>query len=128
MTVQTLEIVAPVGDERHMVWIVVDGRIRIVDSRPLPAERFGNGHLWLYDHGTSDLDDPYTCGLCGLAKWKSYKEPCEYGRTPEDLNADRAQWVADHLYDGEPVWEVRNGFRQAQRPVLVQRMGSRRPV
>lgn len=125
MSVQSLETVAPQGDECHMVWVVVDGNIHLVDSRPLPAKRFTNGHFWMFDGGGSDIEDPYSCGLCDLAKWKSYKEPCEYGRTPEDLNAERARWIADHLYDGEPVWEVRNGFRQARRPVLVRRVGSR---
>ncbi|MFF0746588.1 hypothetical protein ACFYVL_39985 [Streptomyces sp. NPDC004111] len=124
MTVQTVEIVAPEGDECHKVWVVVDGEVRLADSRPLPAKRFGNGHFWMFDGGASDLDDPYSCGLCGEAKWKSYKVPCANGRTPEDLNAERAQWIAEHLYDGEPVWEVRNGFRHPVKPVLVRRVHS----
>ncbi|MDI5964836.1 hypothetical protein [Streptantibioticus silvisoli] len=76
------------------------GRIRQVDSSPLPPQRFGNGHLWMFDGGVSDVEDPYTCGLCGQSKWRSYNTPCAEGRTPDDLNAERAQWIADHRFHG----------------------------
>ncbi|MEU6768627.1 hypothetical protein ABZ916_39720 [Streptomyces sp. NPDC046853] len=116
MRKQTVRIVTPTEDEQHLVWIVSDDYPRLVDPRPLPASRFGNGHFWMFDHGTSDPDEPYTCGLCFEVKWKSYDKPCAKGRTPEDLNAERDQWIADSLLDKEPVWEVRDGLRQAQWP------------
>jgi len=116
MSVQTVGIVEPTEAEQHMVWVLSDNYPRLVDSRPLPASRFGNGHFWMFDHGTTDPDQPYTCGLCIEAKWKSYDKPCAEGRTPEDLNAERAQWIADNALDAPPVWEVRNGNRQAARP------------
>lgn len=96
-----------VTEENVMVWVVSEGYLRLVDSRPLPDERFGNGHFWMFDHGTTDADQPYTCGLCNEAKWKSYDKPCAEGRTSDDLNHERAQWIKEHLSDGEPEFRVR---------------------
>lgn len=87
--------------------VLESGRIEEVDTAPLPAKRFGNGHFWMYDGGGSDPDEPYTCGLCGEAKWKSYRTPCANGRTPEDLNAERARWIADNRFVGELPWYIR---------------------
>jgi len=87
--------------------VMKSGRIESVDPAPLPAERFGNGHFWMCDGGVTDPDDPYTCGLCGEAKWKVYGTPCERGRTPEDLNAERARWIADNRFVGELPWHIR---------------------
>lgn len=90
------------------VWVALEGgRIELVDTTPLPPERFGNGHFWMFDHFTSDMDDPYSCGLCGEAKWKVYDAPCEHGRTPDDLNAERAQWIEEHRHVGEIDWLIR---------------------
>jgi len=98
------------------VWVVLEsGRIESVDTAPLPAERFDNGHFWMFDGGVSDLDSPYSCGLCDGPKWRSYKTPCEYGRTPEDLNAERAQWIAENRYFGELPWYAREGVPAASK-------------
>ncbi|MEU9557365.1 hypothetical protein [Streptomyces fumanus] len=92
------------------VYVVLEsGRIESVDPAPLPADRFGNGHFWMFDGFASDMDDPYSCGLCGEAKWKSYRTPCANGRTPEELNAERAQWIADNRFVGALPWYVREG-------------------
>ncbi|MFI6468745.1 hypothetical protein ACIBL5_00530 [Streptomyces sp. NPDC050516] len=95
-------------EECTNVWVVSARRLSLVDNRPLPDDRFGNGHFWMHDGGASDLDDPYSCGLCSEAKWKVYRQPCPNGRTPEDLNHERAQWIKEHLYDGDPQFYVRD--------------------
>ncbi|GHF81805.1 hypothetical protein [Streptomyces thermodiastaticus] len=96
------------------VWVVLEGgRLELVDAAPLPAERFDDGHFWMFDGFGSDLDDPYSCGLCGEAKWKVYGTPCAVGRTPEELNAERAAWIAEHAYDGELEWVIRGAELQA---------------
>lgn len=96
------------------VWVVLsDGRIELADTAPLPPERFGNGHFWMFDNFTSDMDDPYSCGLCGEAKWKVSGLPCAAGRTPEELNAERLAWIAENAYDGEPEWSIRRPLAEA---------------
>lgn len=92
------------------VWVVVDGRIELIDSAPMGPERLDeHGHFWLFDDFTSDMDAPYSCGLCGEPRWKAYGEPCKEARPLDELNADRAAWIAEHRYDGEPQWVIREG-------------------
>jgi hypothetical protein len=42
-----------------------------------------------------------------------YGTPCAVGRTPEELNAERAAWIAEHAYDGELEWVIRGAELQA---------------
>ena len=95
------------------VWVVVEGRIELVDSAPLGPERLDNGHFWLFDNFASDMDAPYSCGLCGEPQWKAYGEPCKEARPLDDLNAERAAWIAERRFDGEPVWQVLQPFARA---------------
>lgn len=96
------------------VYVLSDtGVVREVDPEPLPADRFSDGHFWLFDHSAMDLDAPYSCGLCGEEQWKAYGRPCANGRTPEDLNAERAAWIAERRYVGELPWYIREGVSVA---------------
>lgn len=91
--------------EGAKVWIVVHGRLELIDSA-LSPERLENGHFFVFDGGMSDPEDPYTCGLCGEAKWKVYRDPCAQARPLAELNADRSAWIEKHLYDGKPEWRL----------------------
>lgn len=96
------------------VYVLTDtGMVREVDPAPLPADRFDKGHFWIFDHGLPDPDAPYTCGLCNEPQWKAYGTPCSDGRTPEDLNAERAAWIAERRYVGELPWYIREGLPAA---------------
>jgi len=93
-----------------MVLVTLDsGRVAEVDPAPLPEDRFSDGHFWMFDHSLPDPDDPYTCGLCNEPRWRAYGEPCKAGRTPEDLMAERARWIADRRYVGDVPWYIREG-------------------
>lgn len=100
---------------RFMQWVRT-GRIMspydLVDPRPF-TNVDEHGHLWLFDGGGSDLDAPYTCGLCGEPQWRAYREACaEAGRLAE-LNASRSKYIDDHAVspvmfvpDGEPYGQT----------------------
>ncbi|MEV7032719.1 hypothetical protein AB0N99_21200 [Streptomyces sp. NPDC093272] len=92
---------------------LASGRIEAVDPAPLPDDRFSDGHFWMFDHSLPDPDDPYTCGLCNEPRWRAYGEQCGQGRSPADLNAERAEWIASHRYDGELPWYLREGLSGA---------------
>lgn len=96
------------------VYVVTDsGVVRDVDPAPLPAERFNNGHFWIFDHGVTDLDAPYTCGLCNEPQWRAYGVPCAEGRTPAELNAERAAWIEERRFTGTLPWYVPAGLSPA---------------
>lgn len=65
-----------------------------VNPAPLQADEYG--HVWLFDGGASDIEAPYTCGLCGRPQWKTYNKPCEDSERLAEANAERDRWIDEH--------------------------------
>lgn len=88
-------------------WVVVDGRLELIDVTPLGPECLDEGHYWQFDGYASDLDDPYSCGLCHEPKWKVYRKHCEKAVSLDELNADRNRWIEAHRPAEDPWFLVR---------------------
>ncbi|MEU4964172.1 hypothetical protein [Streptomyces smyrnaeus] len=78
---------------------------RLVDPRPVVADD-EHGHVWRFDGGASDPDDPYGCVLCGRARWQALGKPCEDAGKLAVLNEKRVEHVRRHLVDGTPPGAV----------------------
>lgn len=79
-------------------WWVRTGSLALpvtrVNPAPLQADEYG--HVWLFDGGASDMEAPYTCGLCGQAQWKVYNQPCEEAGRLAEANTERDRWLNEH--------------------------------
>lgn len=74
---------------------------RLVDPTPLSADELG--HVWFFDGGGSDPDDPRTCALCHEAAWKVYDKPCAEAAQLSEFNAERAKQIEERRYPGTPA-------------------------
>lgn len=96
----------------YKIWVRDNGSFSpsLVLAEPLGADALDeHGHLWVFDGGGSDLDAPYTCGLCNEPQWRAYGEPCKDARSLDELNAERSAWIREHAVgsaffvpEGEP--------------------------
>jgi len=73
---------------------------RMIDPTPWKADTLG--HVWYFDGGASDLEDPRTCALCGRPAWRVYDKPCEDADRLEEVNAERARWIEENRLDEPP--------------------------
>lgn len=80
-----------------------------VDPRPWTADELG--HVWYFDGGASDPDDPRSCALCDQPAWKACRELCPDGHRLEDVNARRAAGIAKSRITPAPGVD-RYGFTQ----------------
>ncbi len=81
---------------------------RLVDPTPVTADFLG--HVFVFDGGGSDPDNPYTCVLCCQAKWKVYDTPCAAAGRLGEMNAERAAWIDAHRADGISDYYRRLGY------------------
>lgn len=70
-----------------------------VSLAPLQPDEYG--HVWLFDGGASDMEAPYTCGLCRQAQWKTYNQACEDADRLAEANAERNRWIDEHRVEDE---------------------------
>lgn len=81
---------------------------RLVDARPMTADTLG--HVFVFDGGGSDPDNPYTCLLCCRPKWAVYKDRCADADRLGELNAERAAWIDAHRAEGISDYYRRLGY------------------
>jgi len=115
-----------VGPGTYKIWVQQPGTgTSLVTATPLAADALdAHGHLWMFDGGGSDLDDPYTCGLCLEPKWRRYGEACEKARPIEEINAERSAWIREHAVgtaffvpDGQPYAVAVARLKETRRAV-----------
>lgn len=91
------------GERAEGVWVRT-GRVlepyRRVDPAPWKADALG--HVWYFDGGASDPDDPRSCTLCVRPAWQVCDTPCENADRLGEANAERARWIEENRLDEPP--------------------------